>query len=117
MPNNDSGGGFAAGFLAGGIIGVVVGILIAPKSGAETRAELSVRSEGWRTRAEELAATVRERTAPAVDSVRDRVSPAVDSVREQVAPVVDQFNARIGRGKETEIKDGEIPADENGSVT
>ena len=113
MADNDSSGGFAVGFLAGGIIGVVVGILIAPKAGSETRAELAVRSEAWRTRAEELAATVRERTAPAVDtvrermapavdSVRDRVSPAVDSVRDRVGPVVDQVNARIGRGPSEE---------------
>ena len=111
MADSDSGGGFAAGFLAGSIVGVVVGILIAPKSGSETRAELGVRSDAWRSRAEELAAQLRERAGPAMEGMRERVSPAVESVRERVGPVVDQVNARIGRGQPArESEDEQEPA-------
>ena len=53
MADNNREGSFALGFLLGGIIGALVGILIAPKPGAETRADLVERSEAWRTRAEE----------------------------------------------------------------
>ena len=61
MTSNGNGGGFALGFLVGGIIGTVVGILIAPRPGSETRTDLAERSETWRTRAEEMAAMLRER--------------------------------------------------------
>jgi gas vesicle protein len=102
MANNDKGLGFSVGLLVGGIIGVVAGILIAPKSGAETRAELVARNAAWRMRAEELAATLRERAAPTIDSVKERMAPAMDSVRERMAPVVDQVSARMNRGAAAE---------------
>ena len=86
MADNDSGGSFVAGFLMGGIVGTVVGILLAPKPGSETRADLLEQSELLRTRAEELAARVRERVGPAMEGVRERVAPAVDGVRERVTP-------------------------------
>ncbi len=113
MASNDSGSSFALGFVLGGIIGAVVGVLIAPKSGSETRAELAERSEGLRTRAEELAATLLERTGPAVAGVRERVGPAVEGVRERVGPAVEgvrerveQVSSRIGRGDQAPEVDG-----------
>ena len=84
MADSDSGGSFVAGFLMGGIVGTVVGILLAPKPGSETRADLLEQSELLRTRAEELAARVRERVGPAMEGVREKVGPAVDGVRERV---------------------------------
>ena len=98
MANDGSGASFVTGFLVGGIVGAIVGILLAPKSGSETRAELLVQSEAWRTRAEEMAARVREGVTPAVESVRERVGPAVETVRERMAPVADQVASRVGRG-------------------
>ena len=100
MANNDSGGSFVAGFLMGGIVGAVVGILLAPRAGTETRADLAERSDLWRSRAEEMAATLRERVGPAVESARERVGPAVEGVRERVAPVVEQVSSRMGRTRD-----------------
>ena len=96
MANNDGGSSFALGFILGGIVGAVVGILIAPRPGSETRASLVDQSETWRTRAEELAATVRERVGPTVESVRERVGPTVEGVRERVAPAVENVRERVG---------------------
>lgn len=107
MANNDGGSSFALGLLVGGILGAVVGILIAPRPGSETRGELAERSELWRTRAEELAATLRDRVGPAVETARERVSPAVETVRERVGPVVEQVSAHLGRSPEhTEVDGG-----------
>ena len=97
MANNDSGGSFVLGFLIGGLVGAAVGLLIAPKSGQDTRAELTERSEAWRNRAEEMAANLRERVGPAVDNARERVNPAVEGVRDRVSPIVEQVNTRLGR--------------------
>ena len=110
MADNNS--SFVLGLVVGGVLGTVVGIMIAPKSGSETRAELIERSEAWRLRAEEMAATVRdqmgptvqgvrERMGPAVEGVRERVTPAVEAMRERVNPVVEQVSARVGRSSDS----------------
>ena len=70
---NGNGNSFISGFLIGGLVGAVVGVMLAPKSGSETRAELIEQSEALRVRGEELAARVRERVGPAVETVRERV--------------------------------------------
>jgi gas vesicle protein len=102
MASDNNGSSFALGFALGGVIGAVVGILIAPRAGTETRADLAERSDVWRTRAEELAATLRERVTPAVGGVRERMGPAVETMRESVGPVVDQVSSRIGRRSRTD---------------
>jgi gas vesicle protein len=129
MANNDSRGSFIMGFLVGGIVGAAVGLLMAPKSGAETRAELAEQSDVWRTRAEEMAArvregvgptmdTMRERVGPAVDTMRDRMAPAVEGVRERVAPVTDRIAALRGQGAGEPETDGSPPmaAEASGSA-
>ena len=120
MASNDSGGSFVLGFLIGGIVGAAVGLLLAPRSGQDTRAELAGRSEAWRNRAEEMAASLRERTAPAVDNARERIDPAVESareritpavegVRERVTPIVEQVNTRLGRAQMSEDGAADTP--------
>lgn len=87
MASNNGGGGFLLGFLVGGIIGGFVGLLLAPKPGAQTRAELMEMGDAWRTRADEIAAQMaaemRARSMPDMSAVGDRVGPAVDSLRER----------------------------------
>ena len=74
------------GFLVGGIIGGFLGLLLAPKPGAQTRAELMEMGDAWRTRADEIAAQMaaemRSRGVPDMSAVGERVGPAVDSLRE-----------------------------------
>jgi hypothetical protein len=72
---------------------------------------LAERSEAWRARAEELAATLRERVGPAVEGVRERVGPAVESVRERMEPVVEQVSTRVGRSRRATSIDGEQEAE------
>ena len=90
-----NGNSFISGFLIGGLVGAIVGILLAPKSGSETRSDLIEQSEALRLRGEELAAKVRERVGPAVDSVRDRVQPGARQI------------ARAGRGSSDSAGEGE----------
>jgi gas vesicle protein len=96
MADNDSGWSFATGFFIGSVVGAIAGILLAPKPGAQTRTELVEQSEAWRTRAEEMAAMVRERVGPTVEGVRERMGPTVENVRERVAPAVETVRERVG---------------------
>lgn len=83
MSDSNSGGGFVVGLLIGGIIGGLVGLLLAPKSGAETRAELLERGEAWRSQADVIAADMRSRGMERAGEVSQRFGPAVDSLRER----------------------------------
>ena len=81
--NGNNSGGFVAGLLIGGIIGALVGLLLAPKSGAETRAELLKKGDAWRYQADEMAADIRNRGMAQVGEVSQRLGPAVDTLRER----------------------------------
>ncbi len=81
--DNGGGGGFVTGLLIGGIIGGLVGLLLAPKSGAETRAELLEKGEVWRSQADVIAADMRSRGMERAGEVGQRFGPAVDSLRER----------------------------------
>ena len=81
--SDNNGGGFVTGLLIGGIIGGLVGLLLAPKSGAETRAELLKKGEAWRSQADVMAADVRSRGMAHVEEVSQRFGPAVDSLKER----------------------------------
>lgn len=80
MADKESGGSFLMGLIVGGVVGTVVGLLLAPKPGAETRADLADYGEVVRERAEEVAAQVRERVGPAVESVREVVGPVIEQM-------------------------------------
>lgn len=54
-------GGFYKGMIVGGLFGFVIGMIMAPKSGDETRAMFSERSQEFRDKAEEFIAAARER--------------------------------------------------------
>ena len=111
MANKNGGGGFILGFLVGGIIGGLIGLLLAPKPGAQTRAELMEMGDAWRTRADEIAAqmaaemrsrgvpemsAVGERVGPAVDTLRERGSTTLDAAREAGTSAVESARQRVG---------------------
>ncbi len=75
---DDRGMSFTSGLLIGALIGVAAGILLAPKPGAQTRAELSAQVKHWRSKAEETAARMCERAGCIMDSTRETVSQAAE---------------------------------------
>ena len=124
--DNGGGGGFVTGLLIGGIIGGLVGLLLAPKSGAETRAELLERGEAWRSQADVIAADMRsrgmeragevgQRFGPAVDSLRERGSATYEAARETGAEAVATARQRVDavryRGNSQEVGTEEAEAD------
>ncbi len=120
--SDNHGGGFVIGLFIGGIIGALVGLLLAPKSGAETRAELLKKGETWRAQADEMAADMRnrgmahvgevsQRFGPAVDSLKERGSSTFESVRETGAGAVTTARQRVDAVRHR--ADGQQAADES----
>ena len=93
--------------IAGGIIGAVIGILSAPRAGSELRADISRRSQAWRTRTGEFATTLRGQVGPAVNSLRGLVKPAAERVRDRVVPLADQVDLRMRAGRDGPEAGGE----------
>lgn len=69
-------GKFALGALLGAAVGVAAGILTAPKSGKETRAELKVRADEAKKKADKAIADAREKGESFYEDVRDRAEGA-----------------------------------------
>ncbi len=86
-------------FLAGIGVGALVGILYAPKSGRETREDLST---GAREGAEFLKAKSRaaaENVSAFVDKSKEQVSTIVDKSKDQVGEYVDKGREVVDRGR------------------
>ncbi|HUP89639.1 MAG TPA: YtxH domain-containing protein [Longimicrobiales bacterium] len=78
--SGDDGGGLLP-FLWGALVGAGVALLFAPRSGAETRAELSSGARRLRDAAEETVRGVQESVTGAVDGVREQVTGRVSVAR------------------------------------
>ena len=106
---NESGGSFTLGFILGGIIGGLVAMLVAPKTGSETRSDLAERSQTWRTRADEMAASMMERVGPSVGLAKEKIAPDVDQVsaRKRSAQERPDLNGQ-DRNTEPETSEGQI---------
>ncbi len=102
---NESGGSFTLGFILGGIIGGLVAMLVAPKTGSETRSDLAERSQTWRTRADEMAASMMERVGPSVELAKEKIAPA--SARMRSAQERADSNGQ-DRNTEAETSEGQI---------
>jgi len=75
MPNNGSGNGVVRALFIGLAIGVVLGILFAPKSGKETRNELTEKSE-------KLMEMGKENVSDVVGKARDLVESGKQKIEE-----------------------------------
>jgi gas vesicle protein len=73
---------FLLGAIAGAVVGAGVALLVAPKSGAETREDLTA---GY--------TTLRETVARRYKEVADRANEALDSLEEKSAELANQAHA------------------------
>lgn len=74
-------GKFALGALLGAAIGVAAGMLTAPKSGKETRAELKVKADEAKKRADKAIADARVKSEGLYDDVRGRAEGAYNDAK------------------------------------
>lgn len=95
MSDNNSGdvGAFLAGFIIGGLVGAATAMILAPKSGAELRAQLlSAGGDDFRAANQERMQAMRERAGTYMESARE----AGTSAQERVRIVLDEGKNRAG---------------------
>jgi gas vesicle protein len=92
------GGGGAGTFLLGALVGAAVALLLAPRSGAETQAEIAGAARRLRDGVEGRVTGVRDSVSDRVERTRDRVAGTFDSVRGEVETRVGHARAALDAG-------------------
>jgi len=96
------GGGAGAGtFLLGALVGAAVALLLAPRSGAETQAEIAGAARRLAGDVQGRVSGARDEVMSRVEGARDRVGGAFDGVRGQVETRVQQARAALDVGRST----------------
>ncbi|MFN2117788.1 MAG: YtxH domain-containing protein [Candidatus Promineifilaceae bacterium] len=119
MSNNDGGdfGSFLAGFVIGGLVGGAVALVLAPKSGAETRSQITGKGQ-------ELVDASEERYYSAVDSAGayfqqagERASQFGQDIEEQARIVLDEglrgFGSTDDDGNASSTEDSKEETEDN----
>ena len=82
QPSNGNGGSFLFGMLCGAAIGAAIGLMFAPRSGAETRAQLANQTERLRRNAREQAEWLRQRAGDMYGTASGAINEVVSRGRE-----------------------------------
>ncbi|MBN2083931.1 MAG: YtxH domain-containing protein [Anaerolineales bacterium] len=98
MSNNQSSlpyvGAFVLGSVMGGLAGALAGLLLAPKSGAETQAEIKKHVAEFRDQADETLAKGRESLETSLTSTRGKI---LDTARSKIAEGMEQTASSISQ--------------------
>jgi gas vesicle protein len=96
VDDNENGtdwGAMLAGAVIGFAVGGTLGILLAPKSGAETRADLNQRLDDLREKAEGTLDRLQEATADLRGNLQEAVSAGKDAYAAKREELMSQFDA------------------------
>lgn len=106
-------GKFALGALLGAVVGVAAGILTAPKSGKETRAELKVKADNAKKRADKAIADAKEKGQHVYEEVRDQTDAHLKDAKTTMSDYADRVKraaasarAELDREENDGIKKG-----------
>lgn len=89
--NDDFAKGILTGALIGGLVGVAVGILIAPKSGAETRAELAGKTRDFADKVQDEYDALYDKARRTQDDLIHRLEEIEETARRKA----DELAAKI----------------------
>jgi len=81
MSSGSNGGGVAIALFTGFAIGAIFGILFAPKSGKETRNDLTDKGERLMEKGKESVSDVVEKTKDLVESGKQKIEEIKDAVK------------------------------------
>jgi gas vesicle protein len=95
---------FIKGLLVGGLIGAAIGILYAPKSGKETREDLSRKAEELIEKAKAEYEFALEKSKKAYETAVQRLKLLESSAKEKVGEMEAKVEGLAERGKETVLE-------------
>jgi len=94
---SENGSDFLKGLIFGGLVGVAIGLLYAPKSGKETRDDLTIRADEFISKAKEEMEKHREE----YDSALERIKKTGSSIKSKASQAQDKIGSLAQSGKET----------------
>ena len=97
---SEKSGDLLKGLIIGGFIGVVLGILYAPKSGKETREDITRTTEDLLSKGKEEYEKAVERSKSAYEEAVKRLKGLDISAKEKVEEVEDKVNEFVHQGAE-----------------
>ena len=87
-------------FLLGALIGAGVALLFAPRSGRETRADISRRARAAQDRVRDVAGDVTDQVVDTFETARSRIEEQIDSARSAVVNKKKQVTRAMEAGRE-----------------
>jgi gas vesicle protein len=95
----EAGGGGIGSFLLGAAIGAGIALLFAPRSGAETRADIKRRAGDAKDAASRVAQGVTDTVTDTFQDARRKVEEQIDSARDAVQAKTDQVRRAMDAGR------------------
>lgn len=92
---------FLKGLIIGGLIGAAAGILFAPKSGKETREDISRKTQDLLSRAKEEYETAMEKSKKAYEAAMDKMKEVQRLARTKAAETGEKIEELAEKGMET----------------
>ena len=92
--------GGAGDFLLGALIGAGVALLFAPRSGRETRADISRRARAAQDRVRDVATGVTDQVVDTFETARTRIEEQIESARDAIVTKKEQVSRAMEAGRE-----------------
>jgi len=93
-------GGGVGDFLLGALIGAGVALLFAPRSGRETRADISRRARAAQDRVRDVATGMTDQVVDTFETARSRIEEQIESARTAIVTKKEQVTRAMEAGRE-----------------
>jgi gas vesicle protein len=87
-------------FLLGALVGAGVALLFAPRSGRETRADISRRARAAQDRVRDVAEGVSEQVVDKFEGARSRIEEQIETARSAIVAKKEQVSRAMEAGRE-----------------
>ena len=87
-------------FLLGALIGAGVALLFAPRSGRETRADISRRARAAQDRVRDVATGVTDQVVDTFETARSHIEEQIETAREAIVTKKEQVSRAMEAGRE-----------------
>jgi gas vesicle protein len=110
-------GAFMAGFVIGGLVGAATALLTAPQSGAETRAQITAKSEELRRAGGEQIQHYGEVASSSWSDAQERMKDTGEQVQERARIILDEGKRKPSKAQENSKERVQKAADDIAEMT